>query len=65
MTLIVAAVGIVLAFAAIVAWASAWKTLDWLADAEDLIERTRDGGSSSTYMELEGYQRRTPRRSPS
>lgn len=52
---------LVLAVLAITAWAASWKTMEWLDDAEDLIERAqRIGGYTRA---LRDYKRRTPRRS--
>ena len=52
----------VLTALALIAWACAWQTLNWLGDAEDLIERMAGVGDSKGYRELERYKRRTPRR---
>lgn len=67
MTLALATIAIVLGVLAIAAWASAWKTLEWLADAEDLIDVLRSDEGRPAWptrllLELEGYRRRSPRR---
>lgn len=72
-------VACVFALLAIVAWASAWKTMEWLGDAEDLIDQVRTTAalvetepaqSPSVYNTValfaelvDDYERRTPRRS--
>lgn len=60
MTLVFIA-GVVLTLLAVVAWGSAWLTMHWLADAEDLLERIRNG-AGTWPRELDAYVRRTPRR---
>jgi hypothetical protein len=69
------AIAILLAVLALVAWAACWRTLEWLADAEDLLEQLQpltrlsgDVGLPSTsqparaLLELKGWRRRSPRR---
>lgn len=57
--LLFAAVALVLA---LVAWASAWKTMEWLGDAEDLIERVQRADDRNIFSPVHDYKRRTPRR---
>lgn len=53
------AIVVLLGLLTIIAWASAWQTMRWLGDAEDLIE------SAASWRDLAllwDYKRRTPRR---
>lgn len=58
-------VACVFALLAIVAWASAWKTMEWLGDAEDIIEAVCDANDAESVVPIEAYHymRRTPPRS--
>jgi len=51
---------------AVIAWAAAWQTMHWLAEAEDLVEelaRWLPGHPPDRVgRQLEEYRRRTPRR---
>jgi hypothetical protein len=52
---------IVVGLLAIVAWAAAWRTMNWLGDAEDIIEHA--AGVGEVTGPIYDYKRRTPRRS--
>jgi hypothetical protein len=50
-------VGFVLLLLAMVAWGSAWKTMEWLGELEDLVDDVLAGGS---LERLARWKRKTP-----